>query len=61
MCGTLTMTGGTINGNYFGINGPVSIHASASPSVFALSGAFMQCNTNSRITRWTIDPGATLT
>ena len=35
-CGDLTMTGGTINGDTFAINGPVTINAGRAPAIISV-------------------------
>ncbi len=56
-CGALTMTGGTINGDTFALNGTMTVHAGAGPSIVS-PGEFWLDNTGGRASTFIIDPGA---
>ncbi len=58
-CADLTMTGGTIGGDYFAFNGPVTIKASLTPSIISATN-FQICNTNGRASYVDVASGATL-
>ncbi len=58
-CGALTMTGGTINGDTFAVNGPVTINAGGGPAIIS-STDFRLVNTNGRQSYFYVDADAEL-
>ncbi len=55
-CGALAMTGGTINGDNFAPNGPVTINAAAAPAIIS-SNYFYLDNTGGRISSFNVARG----
>ena len=58
--GALTMTGGTITGDLFNDNGPMTVNANATPSIVSLSNQFCLDDTGNRTTNMTVNSGGTL-
>ena len=51
------MTGGTINGDNFAPNGPVTINAAAAPAIISANYFYLD-NTNSRISSFNVARGS---
>ncbi len=56
-CGALAMTGGTINGDNFAPNGPVTINAAAAPAIISATNFYLD-NTNNRLSSFNVARGS---